>query len=47
MLGNLVHAFNFRHKPRKPLILPTLPAAAFRTSGVPGALGTLLAKLGP
>jgi phospholipase C len=47
ILGNLVNAFNFKQKPRRPLILPTLPPAVFRTSGVPGVLGTLLTKLGP
>ncbi len=50
ILGNLENDFNFNQKPRKPLLLPTLPASAFPPSSQPGVAGTLLqgiAKLGP
>jgi hypothetical protein len=50
VLGNLVNAFNFRQKPRKPLLLPTLTPAQLQAGSLPGILGTLamgLEKLGP
>jgi phospholipase C len=50
ILGNLVNAFNFGQRPRKPLILPTLTPAQLQAGSLPGILGTLamgLEKLGP
>src|SRR5205807_9242195 len=51
ILGNLVDDFNFHHRPRKPLLLPTLPPSLLPppTSiiGFPGSLLTGLLKYGP
>jgi phospholipase C len=51
VLGNLAKDFNFNQRPRKPLLLPTLPNSAVPPpTNLPGVAGTLLdwlVKLGP
>ncbi len=47
-LGNLVNDFNFKQKPRRPLILPTLkPRPLGPLPGAPGAFGNGLVQVGP
>jgi phospholipase C len=50
-LGNLVRDFNFNQRPRRPLLLPTLPNSVLPPpTNFPGVAGTLLGglvKLGP
>jgi phospholipase C len=49
-LGNLVNDFDFRRRPRRPLLLPTFPASSYNPYTLPGAAGALitgLVKYGP
>ena len=50
ILGNLASDFDFNQRPRRPLLLPTLPpvqAAAADLIGAPGALINGLLRFGP
>jgi len=48
ILGDLRRDFDFRQKPRRPMLLPTLPPSVFQPSGVPGpSLMTWFTQLGP
>lgn len=48
VLGNLQSDFDFRQRPRRPLLLPTLPPSALQPSQLPGpSLMTWLTQLGP
>ncbi len=42
ILGNLVKDFNFKQRPRRPLLLPTLSPAAAAAATIPGAPGALI-----
>jgi phospholipase C len=50
ILGNLANDFDFRQKPRRPLLLQTFPASSYNPTTLPGAAGALvsgLLKYGP